>query len=469
MPTFEDEAIADVSRLKQQFSRFRGENAKKAGYYDGRQRIKDLGISLPPSMRAIDTVVGWPGTVVDVLEERLDFEGWSDDQLNPVFHQNDLDVSAPTGHLDALIYGTGFVTVTSGAEGEPDVVVSVASPNSMTGTRSPRTNLLTEAIQLIEGDEGVQERAVLFRPDETVWLSHDSRGWSVNRVDEHNLGRVMVAQMVNRPRASKVGGRSEITPAVRSYSDMALRTLVGSEVAREFYAVPQRYMMGAPESFFLDENGNPRQAWDSMLGKILAVERDEETGATPEVGSFTAHSTSPFFEQLRNLSQMLAAESAIPASYLGFVTENPASADAIRQSENRLIKRAERKQATFGKTWTEVGRLALMVRDGRRFEELTDEELSIRPLWRDPSTPTRAAATDQIVKLASVGVPWGDYMMKLLGMSPQDKAMLERDRANSMRNALMERIRNNAMPGNPVADSLASNRADPMGGLNGAQ
>src|SRR5699024_11585528 len=100
--------------------------------------------------------------------------------------------------------------------------------------------------------------------------------------------------------------------------------------------------------------------------------------------------------------------------------------------------------------------------------ELSDDELSIRPLWRDPSTPTRAAATDQIVKLASIGVPWGDYMMKLLGMSPQDKAMLERDMASSMRNALIDGIRANAaVSPSAVADSLASTRVAPLAGLNG--
>lgn len=464
MGSFENQAVADVTRLRNQFSMFRGENVRKANYYDGKQRLKDLGISLPPSMRSIDTVVGWPGTAVDVLEERLDFEGWSDSQLDSVFQQNDLDVSAPTGHLDALIYGTGFVTVTSGRDGEPDVVVSVASPMSMTGTRDARTNRLSEAVHIIDNDDDT-ERAVLYRPDETVWLSSGGRGWVVDEVDEHKLGRVMVAQMVNRPRASKSGGRSEITPAVRSYTDMALRTLVGAEVAREFYAVPQRFMMGAPESFFMDEDGNPRGAWDAMMGKILAIERDEDTGEIPTVGSFAANSTSPFFEQLRNLSQLLASETSIPPTYLGFVTDNPSSADAIRMSENRLVKRAERRQAMFGKAWTEVGRLALMVRDGRSYDDLTDEELAIRPLWRDPSTPTRAAATDQVVKLVSIGVPFGDYAMKLLGMSPQDKAMLERDKAASLRSALMDSIRSRAEGGtDPLADELSSVRVDPADG-----
>ena len=449
-------AIADVVRLRQDFSRFAGANAEKAKYYDGKNKLKDLGISLPPQMRFIDTVLGWPGTVVDALEERLDFEGWDSKELDPIFQTNDLDVSSSTAHLDALIFGTSFITVTSGREGEPDVVVSVVSPNDMVVTRDNRTGRVIEACQYIDGEDG--ERAVLYREMDTVWLYEQSGEWRVDRVDDHELGRVPVAQFVNRPRASKTNGRSEITPAVRSLTDSAMRTLVGAEVAREFYAVPQRYLMGAPESFFLDEDGNPRGAWDAMMGKILAIERDEETGDVPNVGSFAANSMSPFFEQLRELAKQVAAEGAVPNGYMGFSSDaNPSSADAIRMTENRLVKRAERRQAMFGKAWTEVARLILMVRDGRPFSALTDEELAIRPLWRDAATPTRAAAADEVVKMISAGVytAQGDYALKRLGLSPMDREMLRRDRAADTQGVLARLEASLSQP-NPAADALAS-------------
>lgn len=449
-------AISDVVRLRQDFSRFAGANAEKAKYYDGKQKLKDLGISLPPQMRFIDTVLGWPGTVVDALEERLDFEGWDSKELDLTFQTNDLDVSSSTAHLDALIFGTSFITVTSGREGEPDVVVSVVSPNDMVVTRDNRTGRVIEACQYIDGEDG--ERAVLYREMDTVWLYEQSGEWRVDRVDDHELGRVPVAQFVNRPRASKTNGRSEITPAVRSLTDSAMRTLVGAEVAREFYAVPQRYLMGAPESFFLDEDGNPRGAWDAMMGKILAIERDEETGDVPNVGSFAANSMSPFFEQLRELAKQVAAEGAVPNGYMGFSSDaNPSSADAIRMTENRLVKRAERRQAMFGKAWTEVARLILMVRDGRSFADLTDEELAIRPLWRDAATPTRAAAADEVVKMISAGVytAQGDYALKRLGLSPMDREMLRRDRAADTQGVLARLEASLSQP-NPAADALAS-------------
>lgn len=456
---FSDEVVADVTRLEKRFSSYQGANAEKASLYDGKYRMRDLGISLPPGL-PVDAVVGWPGTVVDVLEERLSFEGWSDDSLQPVYQQNDLDVKAPMAHLDGLLYGTAFATVTKGGAGEPDPVISIVSPREMVVSRDTRSGLVSEACRFVWSEAGDLVSAVLYRPNETVWL-RNSRGWTVEDVDEHRLNRVPVAQLVNKPRASKVGGRSEITPAVRGYTHMALRTLVGAEVAREFYSVPQRWMMGAPESFFLDENGEPRGAWDAMMGKIMAVERDEETGEVPQVGSFAAHSMSPFFEQIRNLSQLLSAETSIPPTYLGFVTDNPSSADAIRMAENRLVKRAEQRQAMFGKAWTEVARLSLMIRDGRGFEQLTSEELAIRPLWRDAATPTKAAATDQATKLVSIGFPVGDYIEKMLGLSATDKEMLERDRATSMREVLMQSIRERAAgPGDPVAAELAGQRTD---------
>src|SRR5699024_1482743 len=180
-----------------------------------------------------------------------------------------------------------------------------------------------------------------------------------------------------------------------SLTDSAMRTLVGAEVAREFYAVPQRYLMGAPESFFLDEDGNPRGAWDAMMGKILAIERDEETGDVPNVGSFAANSMSPFFDQLRELAKQVVAVGAVPNGYMRVSSDcDSSSADAIRMTANRLVKRAERRQAMFGRAWTELARLILMVRDGGPFAALTDEELAIRPLWRDAATPTRAASSE---------------------------------------------------------------------------
>jgi hypothetical protein len=397
-------------------------------YYEGRNKLKDLRISIPPQLTAVETVVGWAGTAVDVLEERLDFEGYldpSDLGVNEMFRANELDLESSMGHKDALVFGTGFVTIGRGMDGEPDPLITIESPKKMTCLYDLRTRRLSAALLLNRNENGTPISGTLYLTDQTIFLEYYNRAWVDVDRDIHNLGRVLVAQLPNNPRSGDPYGRTEITRAVRSLTDSAMRTLLGAEVAREFYSAPQRYILGADEDLFTDSDGRPLDAWSVYQGRILGVPTNQD-GQMPSVGQFNANDTRPYFEQIRAYAQLMAAESAIPASYLGFQTDNPASADAIRQMEARLIKRAERRQRQFGRTWGEVARLALLVRDG----SIPEEASEIRPIWRDASTPTRAAAADEAVKLISAGVllPDSEITYNRIGLSELDKQILRQEK-----------------------------------------
>ena len=451
-----DDYTRDIGELSRKLQVYSGANTSKARFYDGRERLEDLGISLPPALRNLPVVVGWPSAAVDVLEERLEFEGWSDPALDVVYRENDLDVLASMVHVDALIYGTAYVVVSTNDEGK--VGVNAVSPFEMVADRDPRTGRIRKAAQFIKDKDGT--RCVLYLPDKTVWLSERGGRWEPYDQQESSIGQPQVVQFVNRPRASKMGGRSEITPTIRYCTQAALRTLAGAEVAREFYAVPQRYMMGAPESFFLDENGNPRGAWDAMAGKILAVEADPNTGDVPQVGQFTAYGMQPFFEQIRTYAQMVSAEASIPPSYLGFVSDNPASADGIRMSENRLVKKAERRQSAFGKAWTEVARLAVASMPDLQ-DSLRQDVSAVRPMWRDAATPTLAATTDAVIKEISAGVApaRGEYVQKRLGLNMLQREMLARDWSRASATSLVEQLKQRQAEGNDAkAQELAARR-----------
>ncbi|MBQ1164418.1 hypothetical protein KBZ21_41245, partial [Streptomyces sp. A73] len=41
-----------------------------------------------------------------------------------------------------------------------------------------------------------------------------------------------------------------------------------------FYGAPQRYILGASESAFQDAEGNTKSAWETYIGRVLALERD---------------------------------------------------------------------------------------------------------------------------------------------------------------------------------------------------
>lgn len=407
-------------------------NHTKEAYYEGKQRLKDLKISIPPSLKLVDSVVGWAGTAVDVLEERLDFEGYigADNLgLNEIYRENELDLESSLGHKDALIYGTGFVFVGKGRPelGEPETLITIESPKKATALYDLRTRRIAAAL-LVNGDErGEITQGSLYLPNETIFFAVNENIFVELYRDVHNLGRVTVSPLINNPRSGDAHGRSEITRAVRSYTDSAMRTLLGAEVAREFYSAPQRYILGAKEDAFLDADGNPIDAWKAIQGRILAMPYNEDDNVMPQVGQFTANSPAPYFDQIRAYAQLVAAETAIPASYLGFQTDNPSSADAIRQMEARLVKRAERRQRQFGRTWSEVAKLALLVRDGG----IPAEAANLRPIWRDAATPTRAASADAATKLIASGVlpPDSEVTYNLLGFSDSDKQQLKAEKA----------------------------------------
>jgi len=429
-----------INALREKLSAHHAKNEVLEHYYEGKNRLKDFRIAIPPQLTAVDSVVGWAGTAVDVLEERLDFEGYIAPDtlgLNDIYRANDLDIESGMGHKDALVYGTSFIVVGTGRNGEPNPLITIESPKRMTAMYDLRLRRSVAALALDHDEQGRPVAGSLYLPDQTIFLEFQNGQWVDVDRDVHLLGRLPVIAAPNNPRSGDTKGRSEITRAVRSYTDAAMRTLLGAEVAREFYSAPQRYILGADEDLFLDSDGNPLNPWSVYQGRILGVPANQD-GQIPQVGQFAAGSTSPYFEQVRAYAQLLAAETAIPASYLGFSTENPASADAIRQMEARLVKRAERRQKQFGRAWVEVARLALLVRDGA----IPAEADQIRPIWRDPATPTRAAAADEAVKLISAGVllPDSEVTYNRVGLTDTDKQVLIAEKTVAQADALVANL-----------------------------
>lgn len=441
-----------VNGLIERLASYQLHNGLVQAYYEGDHRVRNLGLSIPPRFASLELVVGWPRQAVDILDERLEWHGWTaygnnDFGLSEVYEQNQLRIDSGSAHLDALIFGTAFVTVGAGYEGEPNPLITMESARNMTGIYNPRTRRLDAALAVNGRKNGSVTDVTLYLPNSTTWLERHNGAWLIVNRDDHNLGRVPVAQLINQPRASRQGGKSEITRAIRSFTDQGVRTMFGMELNREFYTMPQRYAMGVEPEMFMDADGQPIPGWQTIMGSVLALPPNEE-GDSPTVGQFAAASPAPYLEQMRGLSQMVAAEAAIPAPYLGFVTDNPSSADAIRQAEARLIKRAEKRQLTFGRGWNEVGQLSLLVRDG----EIPADYNTVNVKWGDAATPTRAAAADEVTKLIASGVLPADSPVTYdrLNLDPQEQKQLEADKRRNRADQRIADIR--AALTSPVED-----------------
>ena len=458
--------------LRAQLQRVALKNKFKADLYEGKHTAEDLGISAPAGLPGlIEAVIGWPGTVVDVLEERLEFQGWTgadDLNLQNVMIDNDLAVEAGRGHLDAFTYGCGFVSVGRGASDEPEVLVSVESTESCTVEWDYRLRRAKSALSQTRDRAGVPVMETLYLPNETIRFERTRGELVIVDRDQHALGRVPVARMLNRERASDVHGRSEITRAVVYLTNAAIRTLGGMEINREFYTSPKWSALNTdPAVFGLSEDNSPEEnrkaGWSSTSGRMNVIPPqvdDDGNIIEPKLHEFRPAPPTPYIDQIKAYSQLLAAESGIPAPYLGFVTDNPSSADSIRQQEYRLVKRAERRQVSFGLAWREVAYLSLLFRDGSVGRDVF-RQVGVK--WRDAATPTRAAAADEAAKLigAEVLPPDSSVTYDRIGLSLQEQQQLARDRRRGGVTSLVDRLTGNVseVPASPsgAADQLTGN------------
>jgi hypothetical protein len=406
-------------------------------YFNGEQVIRDLGISIPPQLKTLHTVIGWPRIGVEALEQRLDLEAfrWADGRdatdLTEIAEANDWFDEASLGHLDALTYGREYMAVGAGEGPDDPPLVTFESPLDMTLSWDARLRLATSALRECQAQDysfglAPEERLVtLYLPMQTIYAVQTDGGWQVIDRDVHNLGMVPVLRMANRQRTADRIGRSEITPEVMSITDAACRRLMGIEVAAEFFGAPQRYILGASESAFQDAEGNAKSAWDTYIGRVLALERDED-GQVPTVGAFTAHDPSGQTKIIDLYARIMATQLGLPPHMLGYTSDNPASADAIRSSEGMLVKKAERRIRRFGATHREAMRLALWVRDG----EPPEKSRRIEVVWRNPATPTIAAQTDAAVKMVQAGIlpADGDVVLEMAGLTEDQRQRVAAER-----------------------------------------
>jgi hypothetical protein len=307
-------------------------------------------------------------------------------------------------------------------------VVTVESPLNLAMMWDPRTRRPTAAYQAYEV-EGVY-RAVLYLPDQTITMSRtQTEQWAIEDRDQHNFGDVPVRRFPNRQQSFDREGRSEITPAIMATTDSACRTLLGMEIAREFYSIPHRYILGASESDFQNADGTAKTALQMSMNKFLALERDEE-GNVPTVGQFTAYDPAVFTKIIDEHAQLMASYTGFPPSYFGqTTTANPASADAIRVAENGLVRRAQQCQLQWSGPLEDIMRLVWrFANDGA---EVPAEMQRLETDWEPAETKTLTGISDAIFKQAQMGaIPaTSDVTLKQLGYSAVERQRLAIDRA----------------------------------------
>ena len=387
-------------------------NQLRSAYVDGKHRLDHIGFSIPPQMKDIEEVVGWPAKAVNAHAERCMFDGFvspaaADDpfELNSILVDNRFDIELPHAIRSSMTHSVAFLTVTDGdiQSGEPDVVVMPHSAQWSAGLWNFRTRSLKAGLVVNDIDEyGTPTEISLYLPDSTIIITHSTQ-WQAHKI-KHNLGRVLMEALPYRPDIDRPFGRSIISRPVMSITDDAVRTIMRTEASAEFYSAPQLILMGADPETFKRDDGTPIPAWEAIIGRINMISRDEN-GDIPTITQISQQSVQPHIEQMRALASRFAGETNVPLHALGVVSDNPSSAQAMYAAEKDLVIDCTAANRVYGAALRRVAQNIVMLRDGLTPEQMSDELKSISVRWRNPALPSVVDAGDAMIKLISA-FPW---------------------------------------------------------------
>lgn len=417
----------------------------RRGFRDADQRFEDLGIAIPPHLKNFRSVLGWVPKAVTALASRVNLEEFilpggdpADYGVTDIWRANRLDSEFPQMVDSMLTNACAFVAVTYGdpARGEPSVLVSTYDATMATGLWRPASRDLGCALLIQSEDPSSYQptRFTLVTPTRGVEFHREAHGPWRSHAAPHSLGRVPVEVIPYRPTLTRPFGRSRITKPMMAITHSAMRSIARTEVASEFFSAPQMMLLGVDESQFVGANGERRDSWDLIIGRALALPRDED-GELPRVESLPQLTLTPFSDQMRMWASLFAAESSLPLDALGVVQDNPSSAEAMYAAEKDLIVEATSTGRALGVIMARVMATAVQLEAGSA--EPIPELVRMTAHMADPSLSSRSATVDATLKLTSgenpIIPPDSRVALQMAGLTPGqvDAVMEDRSRAAS--------------------------------------
>lgn len=339
--------------------------------YDMKYNDQTFGLTIPAELRQrYKSTLGWTAKAVDAMADRLVFREFENDQfyLNEIFRMNNPDTFFDSAILSALISSCSFVYISPGEEPVPRL--QVIDGANATGIIDPITGLLSEGYAVLRyDDQGKPNLEAYFSPGLIQYLDN-----GVEYSIQNNAPYPLLVPIIHRPDAVRPFGRSRITRAAMYYQSYAKRTLERADITAEFYSFPQKYVVG------LSQDAEPMDTWKATISSMLQFTEDDN-GNSPKLGQFTTPSMSPFTEQLRTAAAGFAGETGLTLDDLGFVTDNPSSAEAIKASHESLRVAARKAQRNFGSGFLNVGYLSACLRDNVAY--LRREFYNTNPKWEN--------------------------------------------------------------------------------------
>jgi hypothetical protein len=395
-------------------------------YYQGRQRVEQLGMAIPPSMRRFLVVANWCRTVVDTINSRqqvrsliLPGQETADPRLRDICDASNFSSHLSMFNTDRMVYGRAFMSVGANEANRELPWIRVESPREMTAIVDVRREVVTSACRFYGWDDSLTEQSsgnaskvTLYLPDATVWAERDGAGqWAEVDRDEHRLGVVPVVMHLNRRMSGAWVGESQMTDVI-PFADAGARALTNLQFAQEAHGIPRMFMTGVSKGDFIDDQGKPIPQFEAYFDAIHMLAQENA-----KVGQLDAADLKNFETAITIYAKQAATVTGFPSRYFGITTANPPAEGAIHADESTLTRSVEEQNEQVGTSLGWVGALAWRFATGE-----TVAGGRVKTDWFDPGTPTVSQREDALAKRRAAGVLSREGYWDELGWSEARKA-----------------------------------------------
>ena len=412
-------------------------NQVRRAYYDGRNRLKDLGISTPPELLNLEVVVGWPNKAVMALATRSRFDGFTagaeglQAMLDGINRRSRLHTKYRQTVEAEGVYGCSFATVGMTEQGAR---IDMWDAEHATARWDDAKGHIAYGMTVEVGRSGWTS-LTLYEEEANVHAWTDGAGWSWE-AERHSMGRPLMAAFSYRPTQRKPFGQSRITRAVMSITDSAVRCALGGDISFQFAVAPQKYLIGADKAAFANKT-----RWEAYIGNIMAVGADGN-GDLPKFGQLAQASMQQYTDFMRSLAARFSGETNVPISQLGVIHDNPASAEAIYAASEPLIIECQDLNDNSRETLRELAQMALAAELDVAVADLPEDMRDFTPNFVNPAMPSVVSMADAAVKIASAvpGFAGTEAFWKMLGMPEDTRREIDEQMAQANAQALLNSL-----------------------------
>lgn len=402
----------------------------KYSYYNADNDVSDFGISIPKNMIHSRPGIGWAERAVNVLSDRVVFDGFARDLQGINDYWNDINAGTVINKAktDAFIGGCSFVAVADDPNPENDRKVLIPfTAAEATGELDVNTGLLKWGLAVTRWDYPSDKRFKrIMGPADYLVFTPEFTAVFKNRtfydVYENPTGRTLLHVLTRRSSADRPLGKSRINNTVRRIIQEVARSKRRQEIAEEFYSTPQRYMTG------LAQGAKKDSTLDTQIGKWIAVTQDDD-GQSPTIGQLAQMSIDGFEKSKKDKARDFCAATGLTLRNLGYETGNPTSAESLSAMSDDLLLEAQHAQTEMGEQIRQIAITLRLALDGNNTVPDTLNELT--PAWKPIFQMDIGKTGDAMFKLFEImpelkGTP---QSYRMLGFSIREAEQLAEARA----------------------------------------